>query len=48
LKEPGPTPNGWPSFVGAGARELAPFWPLYVCALDNDDPDAYRACVCAQ
>ena len=33
-------------FVGAGARELAPFWPEYVCALEHDGPDAYRACVC--
>jgi sphingomyelin phosphodiesterase acid-like 3 len=34
-------------FVGAGARELKPFWPMYVCALNHDDPGAYRACVCA-
>jgi sphingomyelin phosphodiesterase acid-like 3 len=33
-------------FVGRGAQELAPLWPLYVCALDNDSGDAYRACVC--
>jgi sphingomyelin phosphodiesterase acid-like 3 len=34
-------------YVGGGARELAPFWPQYVCAVDHDEPDAYRACVCA-
>jgi sphingomyelin phosphodiesterase acid-like 3 len=34
-------------FVGGGARELAPFWPMYVCALNHDEPDAYRACACA-
>jgi sphingomyelin phosphodiesterase acid-like 3 len=33
-------------FVGAGARELAPFWPEYVCALNHDEPTAYRGCVC--
>jgi sphingomyelin phosphodiesterase acid-like 3 len=34
-------------FVGGGARELQPFWPQYVCALDHDSANAYRACVCA-
>jgi sphingomyelin phosphodiesterase acid-like 3 len=32
--------------VGTDARELAPFWPEYVCALNHDEPDAYKACVC--
>jgi sphingomyelin phosphodiesterase acid-like 3 len=34
-------------FVGGGAQELAPFWPMHVCALEHDSGSAYRACVCA-
>ncbi len=34
-------------FVGGEARELQPFWPQYVCALDNTSAAAYRSCACA-
>ncbi len=36
-------------FAGAGGRadELKLFWPMYVCALDHDEAEAYRECVCA-
>jgi sphingomyelin phosphodiesterase acid-like 3 len=32
--------------AGGGAGALTPFWPKYVCALDHDSADDYRACVC--
>jgi sphingomyelin phosphodiesterase acid-like 3 len=32
--------------TGMGKRELGMFWPQYVCALENDGADAFRACVC--
>jgi len=31
---------------GALTRELAPFWPAYVCALGNTHAADYTACVC--
>lgn len=34
--------------VGDVGRELAPFWPQYVCAMPHHTADAYRACACAQ
>jgi sphingomyelin phosphodiesterase acid-like 3 len=34
--------------AGGMARVLAPFWPMYVCALDHDSGEDYRACVCAK
>jgi hypothetical protein len=33
--------------AGGMARALTPFWPMYVCALDHDSGEDYRACVCA-
>lgn len=33
--------------TGMGTRELGLFWHGYVCALKNDEPDAYSQCVCA-
>jgi sphingomyelin phosphodiesterase acid-like 3 len=33
--------------AGGMARVLTPFWPMYVCALDHDSGEDYRACVCA-
>jgi sphingomyelin phosphodiesterase acid-like 3 len=35
-------------FVGGASREIKPFWPQYVCALENFTPDAYRSCVCGE
>ena len=32
--------------TGMGKRELSMIWPEYVCALENDEADAFRACVC--
>lgn len=32
--------------TGMGASELQLFWPQYVCALENDEAEAFRACVC--
>jgi sphingomyelin phosphodiesterase acid-like 3 len=34
-------------FVGDMSRELSPFWPEYVCALDNYGAKGFAACVCA-
>ena len=34
-------------FVGNMGRELTPFWPQYVCALDNYTAKGYAACVCS-
>jgi sphingomyelin phosphodiesterase acid-like 3 len=33
-------------FVGEMSRELNPFWPEYVCALDNYTAKDFAACVC--
>lgn len=33
-------------FAGDMSRELTPFWPEYVCALDNHTAPAFAACVC--
>lgn len=35
-------------FVAGGARELAPFWPAYVCSLDHPSADGYADCVCTK
>ncbi|HEV2486631.1 MAG TPA: hypothetical protein VGT08_13955 [Terracidiphilus sp.] len=34
-------------FVGDRAALLSPFWPQYVCALDNYTAKGYAACVCS-
>ena len=34
-------------FVGDMSLELTPFWPEYVCALDNHTAKAFAACVCS-
>ena len=34
-------------FVGDMSRELTPFWPEYVCALNNHTAKAFAACVCS-
>jgi sphingomyelin phosphodiesterase acid-like 3 len=34
--------------TGMGTRELNLFWHAYVCALKNDEGDAYSACVCGK
>jgi len=34
-------------FVGDMSRELSPFWPEYVCSLDNYGAKGFAACVCA-
>ena len=33
-------------FVGDRSPELSPFWPQYVCALDNYTAKSFAACVC--
>ena len=33
-------------FVGDMSRELSPFWPEYVCALDNHTAKGFAGCVC--
>jgi len=33
-------------FLGDLSGELSPFWPEYVCALDNHSAKAFAACVC--
>ena len=33
-------------FVGDRSRELAPFWPQYVCALANYTAKAFASCLC--
>lgn len=34
-------------FVGDMSGEISPFWPEYVCALDNYSEKSFAACVCA-
>ena len=34
-------------FVGDMSREISPFWPEYVCALDHYTAKAFAACVCS-
>jgi sphingomyelin phosphodiesterase acid-like 3 len=34
-------------FVGDRAALLSPFWPQYVCALNNYTAKGYAACVCS-
>lgn len=34
-------------FVGDASRELSPFWPEYVCALDHHTSKSFAACVCS-
>ena len=34
-------------FVGDRSIVLSPFWPQYVCALDNHTTKGYAACVCS-
>ena len=34
-------------YVGDRSSELKPFWPLYVCALENHTAKAFDACVCS-
>jgi len=34
-------------FVGDMSREISPFWPEYVCALDHYTAKAFTACVCS-
>jgi sphingomyelin phosphodiesterase acid-like 3 len=34
--------------AGTGAHVLALFWHPYVCGLENDEADAFRACVCGK
>ncbi len=34
-------------FVGDASRELTPFWPQYVCAIDNHTSKSFSACVCS-
>jgi sphingomyelin phosphodiesterase acid-like 3 len=34
-------------FVGDRTALLSPFWPQYVCALDNHTAKGYAACVCS-
>lgn len=34
-------------YVGDQARELAPFWPQYVCSLDHLTAKGFAGCVCA-
>ncbi len=34
-------------FVGDMSRELTPFWPEYVCAMDNHTAKSFAACVCS-
>jgi sphingomyelin phosphodiesterase acid-like 3 len=33
-------------FVGDRSPELSPFWPQYVCALDNYTAKSFAACMC--
>ena len=33
-------------YVGDLARELSPFWPQYVCSLDNPTAKGFAGCVC--
>ena len=33
-------------FVGDRSPELSPFWPQYVCALDNYTAKSFAACIC--
>jgi sphingomyelin phosphodiesterase acid-like 3 len=34
-------------FVGDASLLLSPFWPQYVCALDNRTSKSFAACVCS-
>lgn len=34
-------------FVGDMSKALTPFWPEYVCALDNRTNEGFAACVCS-
>jgi sphingomyelin phosphodiesterase acid-like 3 len=34
-------------FVGDMSREISPFWPEYVCALDHYNAKPFSACVCS-
>ncbi|SPE26296.1 Metallophosphoesterase [Candidatus Sulfotelmatomonas gaucii] len=34
--------------VGQPIRELGMFWPLYACALKNDEAAAFKSCVCGK
>jgi sphingomyelin phosphodiesterase acid-like 3 len=34
-------------FVGDRSSELKPFWPQYVCGMDNSTAKAFAACVCS-
>jgi sphingomyelin phosphodiesterase acid-like 3 len=34
-------------FVGDMSREISPFWPEYVCALDHYTAKGFAACVCS-
>jgi sphingomyelin phosphodiesterase acid-like 3 len=34
-------------FIGDMSLELSPFWPEYVCAMDNYTASGFAACVCA-
>jgi sphingomyelin phosphodiesterase acid-like 3 len=35
-------------FAGDRSPELSPFWPQYVCALDNYTAKSFAACICNQ
>lgn len=35
-------------FVGGDARELAPFWPQYVCSMNHLSAEGYARCVCGK
>lgn len=34
-------------FVGDRSPELSPFWPQYVCALDNHTAKSFASCICS-
>jgi sphingomyelin phosphodiesterase acid-like 3 len=34
-------------FIGDRSADLSPFWPQYVCALDNYTAKGYAACICS-
>jgi sphingomyelin phosphodiesterase acid-like 3 len=33
-------------FIGDRSTDLKPFWPQYVCAMANANPEGYAGCVC--
>lgn len=35
-------------FIGDMSRELTPFWPIYVCAVQNHTAKAFAVCVCSK